>query len=235
MFIAVAASGETEELRAEGPHRGYFGLATEVVARGVSGLRVVEVDRDGPAQRAGILDGDVLLSRDGEDLAFGDDLEAIASFSEYAPGQVVEFRLVRRGATHTVRLTVGDPPPLRPASTLSSDHLRTQCSVTAQGLSQRSAHDVGETWILSEGWKTFILGIKRLSPPQAHITLHSGNDGIVITSVASDILPAGFCVDDLPPPLLEKLGSLRTGHQLRVLVSSEGSSMGFRLRFEESQ
>jgi S1-C subfamily serine protease len=106
-----------EELLAKGHvRRGYAGIAVqpvEVPERLVrehalpadTTLLVVAVEPGGPADRAGVLIGDVLISLDGTPLREPSDL--LAALSTRSP---VELRLIRGGAPISVSLTPGERP-----------------------------------------------------------------------------------------------------------------------------
>ncbi len=106
-----------DELLAKGHvRRGYAGVAVQPVAiperlvreHGLpadTALLVVAVEQGGPADRAGILIGDMLIAVDGEALREPTDL--LAALSGRGP---VELRLVRGGAPLTVSLTPGERP-----------------------------------------------------------------------------------------------------------------------------
>jgi len=66
------------------------------------------VEQDGPAQRAGLLLGDVLVSLDGQAL---EDLPDLLGFlGEGRAGQSVQAKVVRAGEVRDVSLTVGKRP-----------------------------------------------------------------------------------------------------------------------------
>jgi serine protease DegQ len=107
----------TDELLAKGHvRRGYAGVAVQPVELperlvrehslpSESALLVVAVEPGGPADRAGILIGDVLIALDGGPLREPTDL--LAGLSARAP---VDVRLIRAGAPTSVSLTPGDRP-----------------------------------------------------------------------------------------------------------------------------
>jgi S1-C subfamily serine protease len=107
----------TDEILAKGHvHRGYAGVAVQPVEiperlmreqalPAETALLVVAVEPGAPADRAGILIGDVLVAIDGAPLREPTDL--LAALSGRAP---IEIRLVRGGAPLTVSLTPGDRP-----------------------------------------------------------------------------------------------------------------------------
>jgi S1-C subfamily serine protease len=106
-----------DELLAKGHvRRGYAGVAVQPVelperlARehrlsAGGALLVVAVEQGGPADRAGILIGDVLVTLDGGPLR--EPMDLLAGLSGRAP---IELRLLRGGAPLSVSLTPGDRP-----------------------------------------------------------------------------------------------------------------------------
>lgn len=98
--------------------RGWLGAAVQPVlvpdalreaAGAAQGLMVLGVSRDGPAVRAGVLLGDILLSLDGASVA---SMSALAErLGPEAVGREVELRLIRAGSVHALRLTIGERPP----------------------------------------------------------------------------------------------------------------------------
>lgn len=97
--------------------RGYIGLAMQRVPlpealvhrlglpSGV-GLMVVSVDPDGPADRAGMLLGDVLLTLD--DAPVSDPADVLALLGAERVGQAITVRALRAGQAVTVPVTVGE-------------------------------------------------------------------------------------------------------------------------------
>jgi serine protease Do len=70
------------------------------------GALVVEVENGSPAQKAGIKQGDVLVSINGNEVR---DASSIRLYiSEVLPGTKVPVRLIRNGKTLTVNVTMGD-------------------------------------------------------------------------------------------------------------------------------
>jgi S1-C subfamily serine protease len=99
--------------------RGYVGLGMQPVRlpTGVVqsqhlpkdvGLMVVTVEPDGPADRAGILLGDVVVSLDG--VAVTDPSEVLSLLGGDRVGRELVARLVRAGQPAEVRITVGERP-----------------------------------------------------------------------------------------------------------------------------
>ena len=98
--------------------RGWLGAAVQPVlvpdalrepAGAAQGLMVLGLSRDGPAARAGVLLGDILLALDSASVA---SMSALAErLGPEAVGREVELRLIRAGSVEALRLTVGERPP----------------------------------------------------------------------------------------------------------------------------
>ena len=90
---------------------GWIGIAIRddvSEAGAVRGLNVVNVNRDSPAARAGLLAGDVILSVNGKPV--GSTVEFVKIIWETPPGEPVEMRIQRKGATLTVKPVASKPP-----------------------------------------------------------------------------------------------------------------------------
>ena len=124
--LAVPASTVTrivDEVLATGRvSRGYLGLglqpvvlpeALKSVAPGsaTSGLIVVSVEVDGPAARAGLLLGDVLLALEGTPLLDPGDVQA--ALAGRRAGNAITVALIRAGAPRNVAVTLGERPSRR--------------------------------------------------------------------------------------------------------------------------
>jgi serine protease Do len=77
---------------------------------------VAETQPDGPAAKAGIVPGDVLVAVDAQPIADGADLAA--KIGSMAPGTTVKIGIFRNGNEHTVSVTLGELPvtPFKPAA-----------------------------------------------------------------------------------------------------------------------
>jgi S1-C subfamily serine protease len=94
--------------------RGYLGIGIQPVrlaeplqkaAGQETGLMVMSVEAGGPAERASITQGDVLISLDNEPMRHLDELQA-ALRSERV-GKSVSVQIARSGSLHTLQVTVG--------------------------------------------------------------------------------------------------------------------------------
>jgi serine protease Do len=118
--VAMAVS---RELKSRGKvTRGRAGIAvqplTPELARSfhvdpASGAIIVRLEPGGPAQRAGMRVGDVMLEWNGEPVADPGALPRLVA--AMAPGSVARVTLSRGGERHTVALTIGEMPEEKPA------------------------------------------------------------------------------------------------------------------------
>ena len=97
--------------------RGWLGVGLQPVSvpellRGEagqdSGLMVVSLAAGGPAERAGILPGDILLSIDGERLRRARAIRSLLGPERI--GKEAEIRLLRAGALQACRMTIAARP-----------------------------------------------------------------------------------------------------------------------------
>jgi serine protease Do len=84
--------------------KGFLGLATETRPEG--GLKVTKVGRESPAEKAGLVEGDVLLKLNGKELKTREDLQN--QLKEMAAGDRLVLDLLRRGKAETLTLKLGE-------------------------------------------------------------------------------------------------------------------------------
>jgi S1-C subfamily serine protease len=87
--------------------RGFLGVSSQPVTLpdGQHGLLIVRVERGSPAEKAGVLIGDVLIGLDGQTVADTDDLQALLTGERV--GTAVPALIVRGGIQQTLSLTIG--------------------------------------------------------------------------------------------------------------------------------
>ncbi len=94
--------------------RGYLGISSQPVylpeaQRGggsqETGLLIVRVEQDTPAEKGGLLIGDILVSLDGMPIAGSDDLQALLSGERV--GSEVPVQVIRGGTLQTLNVMVG--------------------------------------------------------------------------------------------------------------------------------
>ena len=99
--------------------RGYLGIGAQPVGipdalcasltlTAKSGIMVVKVEADGPADRAGVLLGDILVSLGDTTLEEFEDLQSVSDSGII--GKQVKARLIRAGAIVELNITVGERP-----------------------------------------------------------------------------------------------------------------------------
>lgn len=83
--------------------RGYLGVATQPVRGGVI---VLSVERDGPANKAGLLVGDVIQAIADTEVEDTDDVQR--ALGPDTVGRAVLLRIIRGGQKQNVNLTIGE-------------------------------------------------------------------------------------------------------------------------------
>lgn len=117
---AATVDRVAEQILAGGPLvRGYLGLASQPVRLpeglrraltlpGDFGLVVVNVEPDGPADRAGVLLGDILVALDAAPVT--DPRDVLAALTPERVGQAIRARVLRGGEPTEISITVGQRP-----------------------------------------------------------------------------------------------------------------------------
>jgi S1-C subfamily serine protease len=90
--------------------RGYLGVGLQPVQTPDhhKALIVLSLEPDGPAAKAGVMIGDLLLSLGGTSVEDTDDIQGV--LERHAVGQSVEAAISRGGAARTVAITIGERP-----------------------------------------------------------------------------------------------------------------------------
>jgi serine protease DegS len=87
--------------------RSWLGMSTATAARG-EGARVLGVDRDGPAERAGIVDGDIVVRVGDKPVRHPQDVNSVVIGNE--PGTRVRLDIVRSGERASVEVQLARVP-----------------------------------------------------------------------------------------------------------------------------
>ena len=159
-FLAGAASGRVV--------RPWLGAETQAVTREIarsigldrpSGVLVRSVTPGGPAARAGLQEGDVIIAVNGEPALDPGTLRYLTGSRPL--GEAVQVTLLRGGERRDVRLTPIEPPerPPRNRTRLTGDHILT--GVEVANLSPRLASEIG-TGVPESG--VIVTGIVRGAP-----------------------------------------------------------------------
>lgn len=105
------------QLQAHGSiERGWLGVSVEAVAAGKSGakgrgVRIAGVERNTPAARAGLRQGDIILDVNGEQV--DSSLGLVRAIAAEPPGKSVTLRILRGGTISSVPVVVGRRPAER--------------------------------------------------------------------------------------------------------------------------
>ena len=83
--------------------RGYLGVRTQAVEKG---LLVLWLEKDGPAEKGGLLIGDILTKVNGQTLSDADDL--FAALTSDTVGKSTPVEVLRGGQPQSLNLTVGE-------------------------------------------------------------------------------------------------------------------------------
>jgi len=112
-----ASKATPDKATQEKSESGYLGVymqdLTEDVRKGLDidakqGVLVSGISDDSPADKAGIEEGDVIVSFGGKDVESPDDLREVVS--DFEPGAEAKVELIRDGKEKTVVVTVGERP-----------------------------------------------------------------------------------------------------------------------------
>jgi S1-C subfamily serine protease len=87
------------------------GLSRRLQLPGRLGLVIVNLETDGPAERGGLLVGDILVAL--EDQELGDPSDLLAGLGPDRIGRPAVLRVIRGGELQTVSVTVGERPTRR--------------------------------------------------------------------------------------------------------------------------
>jgi S1-C subfamily serine protease len=106
-----------EIVRHGGVRRGFLGVSTQPVrvperqrhdASAAGGLLILGLSEDGPADRAGLMVGDIMIEAGGAPLAMPEDLLALLTGDRV--GRPLDVRVLRGGTMQTTAVTIGERP-----------------------------------------------------------------------------------------------------------------------------
>ncbi len=92
------------------PEHAYLGLQTTDAPNG--GAQIAEATAGGPAERAGLRAGDVVVEVDGEEVQSPDDVAS--AINDDKPGDKVDVKVQRGGSEQTISVTLGQRPDQLP-------------------------------------------------------------------------------------------------------------------------
>jgi serine protease Do len=129
--------------------RGWLGVQVQLVTREIAdglalrqaqGALVAEPQADGPAAKAGIAAGDVIVSVDGTAIKTPQSLTS--NIGAKAPGTSVKLGVLRRGGEKTVTVVLGELPAKRPPPATGRDEQTTGRGASDLGWKLASAGSV---------------------------------------------------------------------------------------------
>jgi len=86
----------------------FLGVSTTETSDGSGGAEVVSLVTGGPAQKAGLAVGDLIVTFDGKPVATADALSGLVQGRQ--PGDTVQVVVERNGSSRTVSVTLGTKP-----------------------------------------------------------------------------------------------------------------------------
>jgi Do/DeqQ family serine protease len=117
------AKGVMEQIIAHGrPLRGWLGIEAQALTpelleafglqKGTEGLVITTLYRNGPAHKAGVEPGDVLVAIDGKKTS--DAREVLLAISSHKPGERIKLELMREGKPLVIEAIAGERPATQP-------------------------------------------------------------------------------------------------------------------------
>ncbi|HUW37397.1 MAG TPA: Do family serine endopeptidase [Rhodocyclaceae bacterium] len=148
--IKVALNVENQLLQHGSVTRGRLGVGIQDVNQGLAdsfglkapgGALVSSVEKDSPAAKAGLKDGDVILRYDGKDIATSSQLPLL--IANTAPGTVARLQVMRKGETRQIDVTVGRLNDVKLASADVNGHSQGRLGVVVRPLTAGEQQQAG--------------------------------------------------------------------------------------------
>ena len=131
--------------------RAYLGIVPQDVTPAIAkafgvkeftGALVGGVSADGPAQKAGLKNGDIILELNGKPVADANELRM--SVSMMAPGTAVNLKVLREGADRNLTVTLGELPTEQASAEKGSSENNSELSgISVQNLNANLAQQLG--------------------------------------------------------------------------------------------
>jgi len=137
--------------------RGRLGVGIQTVSKDLAesfglkkatGALVSSVDKDGPAARAGLLPGDVILAYNGAEVEKSIDLPRLVG--DTRPGQTATMRVWRKGAEISLKATLGEVPGEKVAAAEPEGVPSGKLGVAVRALSAEEKKALGKDGVLVE-------------------------------------------------------------------------------------
>jgi serine protease Do len=124
-------------------------LADSFGLKNPQGALVSSVEESGPAGKAGIKSGDVVLRFNGKEISRSSDLAA--QVADIKPGSKAKLEIWRNGSTKNLDVTVGEMKDLKVASADKADPEHGRLGVAVRPLTPEERQQVGAKGLLVEG------------------------------------------------------------------------------------
>jgi S1-C subfamily serine protease len=196
--------------------RASLGITIDMTRRGPDqrGVVVSDIAPDGPAAKAGIRSGDVILKVEGKDV---NDFDAVANaVANHKPGDKLDVEVRREGKDQKLSVTLGERPLLpRPAVERSAAYLGVQ--------SLRLTPELKRQWNATVDTGTLLTEIAPNSPAS-----RGGlKRGDVVTRLDSKNIAS-------PDDLREAVQAAGAGKEVTLQLQRGGDKKEFKVRLEEA-
>ena len=195
-----------------------MGVELQAPREGEKGIVVQDVDPEGPAAKAGLKRGDMIVKVGDKDVSDYNGL--VDMLRKHKPGDKLSLKVMRDGKEHTLDVTLGERRS-RPSPRSSGEAPRENAPAFLGVATQPLTPEMKSQLKTEEG-----VLITQVGPetPAARAGIRRGD---VITKVG------GKAVAD-PEQLREAVRSAHAGQELTLSVVREGKSQDIKVRPEES-
>ncbi|MCK4571980.1 Do family serine endopeptidase [candidate division WOR-3 bacterium] len=204
--------------------RGYLGVYLDDLSKEIKeslkfkynrGVYIIEVEKGSPADKAGLLDGDIVLEIDGDKVDDVDHLRYLIASKK--PGRKIRVAIWRNGDERNINIVLGERPLIS-----SSLGLRGEVEWLGMSLIPSDSEEAGRYWDKGSSG-VFVNKVKRDSPAgRAGVPENSMIVGIQKENKSigiSNIDDLARAKDDFSPPLIIRLRVV--GGRLKTLVIEE--------------
>ena len=226
-LLATALAAEPE-----GP-RAFFGFVThyETSAAGRGEVKVLQVVPGGPAERAGLRAGDVIVAFNGVAFRFADEYEYMRSLAVFESGRELKLAIERGGRKVEAPIV---PEQLAPAQVEALAGYMAQlgsCMKTGQNCPCPLAHghDAADPDEFVSPYRRFTSAVSRQGGKTV-LTIGKDAEGRLSYRSSPVPLPPDFAIGPAEDGLLwQQLQQLAKGASLEVEIAADGSG-GLRVR-----
>ena len=199
-------------------NRPYLGMAAEGVAKDATpnGVTVHSVNKDGPADKAGLKSSDRIVMAEGKEVKTFEDLKN--TLAGHKSGEKVALKVMRDGAEQTVTVTLGDAPKNREGAEPPAQQTGMFLGVFTQPLTAELRQQFGLTVDKGAVVSQVVPGSPAAKAGMA--------DGDVITNVGDTKVTS-------PQELREAIRKAGAGQEVTVKVQRGTKSMDFKVRLQD--